>query len=389
DRPNQVEGVIAHEAGHIAGGHTARSDEAIASATRPVILSLVLAAGAIAAGAPEAGIGLLGLGQNIGLANVLKYSRGQESSADQAAITYLDAVGASSRGLIEFFGKLRNLQVITGRRVNPYLQTHPLANQRVSALKRRAEQSPYYLDSDTQEEMERFWLIQAKIKGFLQEAHFTLREYPLTDQSDPALYARAVAYYRSADIERGLVEVEQLIAKYPENPYYQELKGQMLFEYGRVRESIAPHRKSVSLAPDKALLRINLGRALLATEDVSQFEEATTILNSALRLEPDNSFGWFELARAYGGLDKIGHAHLATAESRYHAGAKAEANQFARRAMTQLDHGTPEWRRASDIIVATQDDAPRLQNRGGPERAPTPEEDDHRSPEDVPDPLFN
>ena len=389
DRPNQVEGVIAHEAGHIAGGHTARSDEAIAAATRPMLLSLALAAGAIAAGAPDAGIGILGLGQTIGVANVLKYSRGQESSADQAAITYLDQVGSSSRGLIEFFGKLRNFQVITGHRVNPYLQTHPLANNRMTALRDRAETSKYYMESDPPEEIARFKLIQAKIKGFLQEPRFTMREYPLTDQSDPALYARAVSFYRSSQIDKALTEINQLLERYPDNPYYHELKGQMLFEFGRVSESIDPHRKSVDLAPTKALLRINLGRALIATEDKSQYEEAVGILKSALLIEPDNSFGWFELARAYGGLDQIGLAHLATAESRYHVGDKAQANQFARRALAALDQGTPEYRKASDIIIATEGDLPKGERGKVEDRNPTPGETEQRRPGEVPDPLFN
>ncbi|MEO0880963.1 MAG: tetratricopeptide repeat protein, partial [Pseudomonadota bacterium] len=282
------------------------------------------------------------------------YSRGQESAADQAAITYLDATGQSSRGLIEFFGKLRNFQVITGRRVNPYLQTHPLANQRMTALTRRATSSEFYTESDTPEEIARLRMIQAKIKGFLQEAHFTLREYPASDTSDPGRYARAVAYYRSSDIEKALMEIDALIVKEPDNPYFHELKGQMLFEFGRVEESIEPHAKSVELAPEKPLLRINLGRALIATEDKARYEEATEVLRSALRLENDNSFGWFELARAYGGLDQIGQAHLATAESRYHARDLAQASQFARRAMRELDRGTPEWRRASDILFTAQ-----------------------------------
>ena len=356
DTPNQIQGVIAHETGHIAGGHTARTDDALAAASRPMLLSLVLAGAAVAAGAPEAGIGLLGLGQNIGLANVLKFSRGQESSADQAAITYLDQVGASSEGLVEFFGKLRNMQVITGRRVNPYLQTHPLANQRMSALNERVQKSPHTDKKDSPEEIARLRLIQGKIKGFLQEPHFTLREYPLQDKSDPALYARAVAYFRSSEIDKALAEINTLLERQPENPYFHELKGQMLFEYGRVSQSIAPHRKSVELAPNKPLLRINLGRALLATEDKSQFEESATILRSALQLEKDNAFAWFELARAYGGMGQLGKAHLATAESKYFAGDKQGANQFARRAMRELKQGTADWRRATDIILTTQEE---------------------------------
>ena len=387
DKPNQVVGVIAHEAGHIAGGHTARSDEALSSATRPMLLSLVLAAGAIAAGAPDAGLAVLGLGQTIGVANALKYSRGQESSADQAAITYLDRVGMSSKGLIEFFGKLRNLQVITARQANPYLQTHPLANSRMSALTRRAEESEHYLKTDTPEEIKRMRMIQAKIKGFLQEAHFTMREYPLSDSSDPARYARAVAYYRSAQIDKGLSEINTLIEKDAENPYFYELKGQMLFEYGRVEESIVPHRRSTELAPTKALLKINLGRALLATENPANYDAAVKAFKAALLLEPDNSFGWYELARAYGGLDQIGLAHLASAESRYHVGDKGQANQFARRAMAALDQGTPEYRKAADIIVATQGDLPK--GFGNEERRKPAPEEEKRRPGDVPDPLFN
>lgn len=354
DTPNQIEGVIAHETGHMAGGHTARSDEAMASASRPMLLSLVLAAGAIAAGAPDAGIGILGLGQTMGYANVMKFSRSQEASADQAAVTYLDAIHHSSAGLIQFFGKLRNSEILLNRRINPYLQSHPLSNQRIASLTERAEASPYYNEKDSSAAIERLKLIQAKINGFMQETNVTLRQYPLSDQSDPAHYARAVAYYRGSNLDKALKEVNLLIDKFPDNPYYEELKGQMLFEFGRVEDSIAPHARSVELAPTKALLRINLGRALIATEDTAHFPEAIKELKAALLIEPDNSFGWSELARAYGGLGQDAMADLATAEARYHGGAPGEAAQFARRAQRGLKLGTPEYREASDIIAAAQ-----------------------------------
>lgn len=405
DTPNQIEGVIAHEAGHIAGGHTARSDEAVAAATRPMLLSLVLAAGAIAAGAPQAGVGILGLGQTIGIANVLKYSRGQEASADQAAVTYLDAVGHSSAGLIEFFAKLRNAQILTNRRVNPYMQSHPLSNQRITALTERAESSPYYDVKNTPEEIERLELIKAKINGFMQETNITLRQYPLSDQSDPAHYARAVAYYRGAMLDKALKEIDVLIEKFPDNPYYRELKGQMLFEFGHVEESIAPHAQSVKLAPTKALLRINLARALIATEEPTRYPKAVEELRAALLIEPDNSFGWYELARAYAGLGQAAMADLATAESRYHAGAPGEAAVFARRAQRGLKRGTPEYRQALDIIAAAQVAGETRQGGGArmPNPAPAPDEtgedesedgDETPAPErprdgDVPDPPTN
>lgn len=391
DTPNQVEAVIAHEAGHLAGGHSARTGDAIAKASRPIILGLLLGAAAIAAGAPDAGFGLLSLGQTIGTANFLKYSRGQEATADQASVTYLDRIGHSSMGAVEIWRKLRNSQIIRGNKLNPFFLTHPLANERLVALQRRAEASPYKDVKDPPEEIERLKYIQAKIYGFLHDPQITLRKYPETDQSGPARYARALAYYRVAKVDDGLEVLRTLIEEHPENPYFRELEGQMLFEFGRTLESVEPHRKAIALKPDSALLRINLGRSLLGANEPDMTQQAVSEFKQALLLESDNSFGWYELARAYGALDQEHMALLATAESRYHAGAKPEANSFARRAMTGLSRGTPEWRQASDIILATQPEGVAIPLPTGVEppapvkTLPAPEPE--KAP-DVPDPTI-
>ena len=352
DRPNQIIGVIAHETGHMTGGHLARSDEAIARASRPILLSLALGLGAIAAGAPEAGIGILGLGQSAAQATYLRYSRGQEASADQAAITFLDATGQSSKGLLEFFEKLRNLQVISGYRINPYLQTHPLASQRVTALTLRAERSPFWNKPDDPAEIEQLHLIQAKIRGFLQEPNVTLRQYPLSDQSDAADYARSVAWYRASQLDKALPAIEGLIERHPDNPFFYELKGQMLFEHGEVEAAIAPHRRSTELAPIEPLLKVNLARAMIATEDKTRARDAITQLRAATRIEPTNGFAWAEMARAYDMIGEETLSYLATAEARYAYGAYGDAVRFARRAQQGLECGTPEFRQATDILAA-------------------------------------
>jgi predicted Zn-dependent protease len=389
DTPNQMEAVIAHEAGHLAGGHTARTGDAIATASRPMILGLLLGAAAIAAGAPDAGLAALSLGQTVGTANFLKYSRGQEAAADQAGITYLTKLGKSGQGALEVWRKLRNQQIIRGYNINPYWVTHPLANARLTALQSRVEASPYLDVKDPPEEIERLKYIQAKIHGFLHDPNATLRKFPLSDQSGPAHYARAVAYFRIAKMDEALSEIRTLTAQDPSNPYFHELEGQMLFEFGRTNEAIAPHRQSVELLSDNALLRINLGRALLASGEPEMIEESSEEFRRALLLEPDNSFGWFELARAYGALDREPMALLATAESRFHAGAKVDANQFARRAMAGLSRGTPEWRQASDIILATQPEGqaiPLPPGVGEPAPRRQPEDETDQTP-DVPDPM--
>ena len=391
DNPNQIEAVIAHEAGHLAGGHSARTDEALAKASRPMLLGLVLAAGAIAAGAPDAGLAALGLGQTIGTANILRYSRGQESAADQASITYLDKIGHSSKGALDLWRKMRNSQILRGEKINPYMQTHPMATERLSALSGRALSSPYYEVQDSEEEIERLEYIKAKIYGFLHDPNFTQRKYPLTDQSGPAHYARALAYFRTSQIDKAMSEIGTLTELYPDNPYFHELAGQMLFEFGRADDAIEPHRRSVQLLPDNALLRINLGRAILASQVQGNNEQAISEFKQALLIEPDNSFGWFELARAYGAAGDTPMADLATAESRYHAGAKADANHFARRAMVKLKKGTPDWRRAADIVMASQPEGeePVLpeasKKQPGPEPV-KPEKNKGGAP-DVPDPT--
>lgn len=391
DTPNQIEAVIAHEVAHIAVGESVRRPQAYATAARPMLLSLLLAAGAIAAGAPEAGIGLLGLGQTVGTANALRFTRGQEASADQSSITYLDALGKSSKGALELWTKVRNSQIIRGRRINPYMQTHPLANDRLTALQQRAEASPYFHVKDSAEEIHRLHLIQAKIYGFLHDPNYVFRRYPLSDQSEPAHYARSVAYFRQSKIDEAVSEITTLIEQRPDHPYFHELKGQILFEYGHVMEAIEPQRRAVELMPDVALPRISLGRSLLATNEPALMEEAVTQFRRALFLERNNSFGWFELARTYSALGDDAMANLATAESRFHAGARGDANVFARRAMTRLERGSTEWRQAMDIILATQpeDGAPPLPTGVGEETSePRKTRDETVRRQDVPDPAL-
>lgn len=369
DVPNQIEGVIAHEAGHIAGGHSQRTEQAMTAASRPVMLSLVLGTAAILAGAPDAGMGIIGLGQQVGMSNFLRYSRGQESSADQAGLSYLEEVGHSGKGLIDFFRKLRNQQLISSYADRAqYYSTHPMANDRMATLERRVKASPYYEVTDSEENIHRLKMIQAKIHGFMNRPQATLRKYPFSDQSQPAHYARAVAYYRDAMLDEALGEIDQLIEEEPDNPFFHELKGQMLFEHGKIAESVAPHRTSMELAPQYALLKINYARSVVALEDRSRTPDAINVLKTALDMERDNYLGWTELARAYSFMGDNSMAALATAEAYFHADVPHEAHRFATRALEDLPEQTTEWRQASDIVNATRDDALRYRRRNPNDR---------------------
>jgi len=363
DRPAQVIGVIAHEAGHIAGGHVARIGDAISTAGTPMIVTMLLGLGAAIAGAPDAGMALMASGQHIAERAILRHSRVQESSADQAAVTYLEKTGQSARGLLEVTEKFRHMEVLSARNQNPYVRTHPLSSDRIAALSNRVVNSPYADIRETPKQLYEFDMMQAKLYAFLHRSDLTFRKYPTSNKSLPARYARAIAYFRDPDIHNAMAEINSLIAEQPNNPYFQELAGQILFESGRAAESIPYHRKSVELMPNAPLLRLNLAQALLADEDPSNVQEAINHLDTALRYENDNSFGWYQLAVAYERSNNVPLANLATAERHYYNRQMGMAIQFARRAQDKLNRGTPQWQRAVDIMQVAAIEQAKQNNR--------------------------
>ena len=196
--------------------------------------------------------------------------------------------------------------------------------------------------------------MKAKLKAFTEPPQQTWIDFPQTDRSFPARYARAIAYYRALDTERALKSIDALIADKPDDPYLWELKGQVLFESGRAKEAEGAHRRSVELKPDAPLLRVNLAQAILAQDDGRRADEAIPHLQKAIALEKDNAFAWKLMAEAYDAKGEGGEARLATAEERYAVGDLAQARVFAMRARELLKPGTPEWRRAADIVLVSK-----------------------------------
>ncbi|MBR9825510.1 MAG: M48 family metallopeptidase [Alphaproteobacteria bacterium] len=353
ETPNQLIGVIAHETGHISGAHLARSGDAMRAASVPVYVSMGLGLLAAFAGEGGAAGALLASSQQFGALSYLTYSRGQEASADQAAVNLLDATGQSSLGLVEFFERFRYQEVMSQARRFPYFRSHPLSSDRIAALREVVETSEFYEVRDTQEEIDRLRRIQAKIYGFLMEPRFVFWRYPESDQSLPARYARAVAYYHDARIEEARAELDTLIAEEPDNPYFQELYGQMLFESGFAEESIQYHERSVELMPAAALLRINLAVSMIATEDPRLLDEAETHLRVALDVEPSNPFAWYQLSLVHERNGDTPLAQLAIAEQSFAIGNRSRARQFATRARAELEQGTIAHFRASEIIAVS------------------------------------
>lgn len=364
---NEVQGVLAHELGHIQGGHVIRSSEGIKAATGISLLSLILGAAAVAAGAGDAGIGLLLAGQQAALGKFLAFSRVQEATADAAGAQYLAAAGISGRGSLDFFKRLQNLEfryAVKQDDDQAYGRTHPLSGDRVAALREVYVIDPAW-DKPSDPRLEaRFVRVKAKLVGFIGEPARTLRQYPESDRSVAARYARAYAWHRSAYPDRALGEATALLASDPDDPYFLELQGQILLESGRPRDAIVPLRKAVAGSRSQPLIAALLGHALIATEDNAFAAEAEEVLRTAVAVDNENPFAWYQLGLVYAQRGDQARAALATAE-RYQLQGRAAplALRHAELAMAALPTGSPDWIRAQDIALVARAEVEQLRKR--------------------------
>ena len=375
ETPEMIIGIIAHETGHLAGGHLPKTSDAIARAQVPIILSTLLGIGAVAAGAGDVGAAIIAAGQTVGERSFLSYSRAQEASADQAALSYLEASGETARGLLDVFQLFGAEERAAGvDQQDSYASSHPLSYERFSALENRATLSPHY-DRTSARRQYQYDMVRAKLRGFLDDPVITTRRYPDYDQSDPALYARSVAYYQQGDTQRSVKEIDVLISRHPGNPYFHELRGQVLLEGGKITEAVDAYDTAVELAPDESLILTALGTALVAQESVDENRRAIPILQRAIELDEENPFAMRQLALAYARDGRLGFAELTSAERAFLLKDIKQAKLHVQRAMSKLEEHSPAWQRARDIeqqvavleAKAAEEDRRR---RGGGKRTP-------------------
>lgn len=360
ETPNQIIGVLAHETGHLAGGHLSKLRERLAEAQTQMIIAMLLGAGALAAGSRS--------GANSGLTNagaaamsapgevirrtLLSYVRQQEENADKAGVKFLTATGQSPRGMYETFKRFTDESLFAARGADPYVQSHPMPAERVRALEELARSSPYWEKKDDPALQLRHDMVRAKISAFMERQDTVYRRYPLSNTSLPARYAHAVTTYLHGDLRNALVQIDGLIQLQPANPYFYELRGQALLEGGKPQEAIAPLRKAVQLSNNAPLIEMLLGQALVASDNKAYTEEAIAILRAAVARETEAPIGYTQLAMAYGRKGDFAQADLASAQAAYLRGDNKTARDLASRAKTRFAIGTPGWVKADDIVSA-------------------------------------
>jgi predicted Zn-dependent protease len=359
--PNQIIGVLAHETGHLAGGHLAKMREQLARAQTSMIIAMLLGAGALVAGArsgnsngalSNAGVATLAAPQELIRSSLLSYQRSQEENADRAGVKFLTATGQSAKGMYDTFKRFTDESLFAAHGADPYMQSHPMPVDRVAALEEIAHSSPYWDKKDDPALQLRHDMVRAKISAFLERQDTVYRRYPLSDTSLPGRYAHAIATYRHGDLRNALTQIDALIQLQPANPYFYELRGQALLEGGKPAEAIAPLRKAVQLSGNNALIEMLLGQALVATDNNAYSAEAIEILRAAVARETEAPLGYQQLAMAYARKGDYAEADLASAQAAYLRGDNKTARDLASRAKTRFAIGTPGWVRADDIVTS-------------------------------------
>lgn len=355
--PNEIIGVIAHETGHIVGGHLTLQRERLSTAQIIAVAGMLLGAGAMVAGArqPSSNSGQGGMGvmlgaQELAYRTMMSYQRGEEQAADRAAIRFLDQTGQSGRGVLETFRKLSNDSMFKMEKVDPYLMSHPAPQERISNLETLVMASPDKDNKDPASLQARHDMMRAKLYGFAARADEVSRRYPQSDLSLPAKYARAILNYRMKRFQDSLAQIDDLIGAQPDNAYFHELKGQVLLESGRPREAIPPLRRALAIMPNAGLIRTLLGHAMLATDDAGLVDDAISELSNAAQREPNSSDSFEFLASAYARKDNVALAEFNTAQAAFIAGDYQAAMNHADRAKKLLPPGSPAALKADDIL---------------------------------------
>jgi len=356
--PNEIIGVLAHETGHLAGGHLSKLRTQLAQAQTQMIVAMLLGVGAMVAGrggnngASNAGMAAISAPQEMIRRNLLSYQRQQEENADRAGVRFLTATGQSAKGMYETFRRFSEDSLFSSRGADPYLQSHPMPAQRVAALETLAKSSPYWDKQDSPALQARHDMMRAKTSGFMERPETVYRRYPPSDTSLPARYARAISTYLHGDLRSALAQIDTLIQAQPANPYFYELRGQALLEGGKPNEAIAPLRKAVQLSGGAPLIQMLLGQALVATGNKAYSAEAIAILRGALAREAEAPLGYAQLAMAYGRNGDYAEADLAAAQAAFLRGDNKTARGLAMRAKSRFAVGSPGWVKADDIVSA-------------------------------------
>ena len=351
DTPEMLQAVIAHEAAHIANGHLARRTENLRAAQRAATFGTAMALIAAAAGGGEAAAGIAAGTSASALRSFLGHTRAEEASADRSAASYLRWAGISPGGLVALHRKFAGQELLSSANQDPYMRSHPTSRERLRAAEAFLDE---FGDQAQQNQNADYWFarIKGKLSAFLRAPGWTLRRAKDETHPDIRLMREAAAHHQNRNLASAQAAIDGALAHRPDDPFYYELKGQILLENRRVSQAVTAYGKAVDLAPRDPLILAGYGRALLAN---GQTKAALEALEKARARDYRNARLMQDLGAAYAKVGNNGMAATVTAERYALLGRLSDAGIHARRAVAQLPVGSPGWQRAQDVLIAAED----------------------------------
>ncbi len=342
DSAAEVAGVIAHETGHISGGHLFRAKEAVDNLSFQAMLANILGlAAAVGAKSSDVGIAISSAGQSMALRTILRHTRIQETSADQAGVRFMQDAGLPVDGFLTFMQKLEAQELLPESEQSAYVRTHPLTRDRVDFLRNMVQKSTHNPSPAGWEELHQ--RMKAKLEGYLYPDRALVKK----DASANTRYGQAIAWYRKNKSDKAITLIEGLLKEEPKNPYFHELKAQIYFEQGKIAQSLPPYAQAVEYAPKSGLIRAAYGHALLESGKIS---DAILQFQRSLQTEPRSSRTHRLLGIAYGKQGKEGLSRLHLAEEALLTNKLDFAEKEANLALAHLPEKSPSRLRAKDIL---------------------------------------
>lgn len=356
--PDALIGVIAHEVGHIAGGHLVRSYERGSSLEKQMVLGYVLGIAAIFAGSPEAGSAMILGSSQIAERSFLKFSRSQEEAADSLAIQYLAKMHYPADGLIGLLEGFDADLIGFKDKIDEYQITHPVSRKRIDLIKSKTANQKFSDQKINQKLQSKLNRILEKLEGFLDDPQKLIEKYD-RDHSDRAIYIKSIAYFRLGEFKKAQNFLEKIIKISPQDGFLYELQGDFFFGSGKNDEAIAAYKKAIKNLGEKdaVISRINLANCVIAAVESEQdlLKIAIENLNQARKFENENPILFKSLSRAYEKIGDKARSALMLAEFNFLTDNKEKCQKLAKEALESLaEIATAERIRAQDLIELTK-----------------------------------
>ena len=347
--PNALRAVIAHELGHTIGGHMVQISQRMHDEMMRTMIIQALGVGLMVAGGnPTAGVGVMAGATGIAQQSLLSFSRDEERMADDMAIDLMVAANQNPNGLLDVFDQMHNMNGEFESRVNPNRVNHPLTNERINNTKTKISKLksvPKKSEFEIARENKNYEILRAKLIGYLDQGKNVIAQYPYSNKSDAAIYARAIANMRAGDLATAKTGTQTLINRNPNNPYFYELLGDIEYQYGAYDDSVRAYEQSLKQTTNAP--QIETALALVLSERNKPGDSARAIeLCKKVILTEQSPLSYWILAR----VTKDGESDWAMAEYYNMNGDTKNAKKYAKSAQKKSKKGTPEYIKSGDIL---------------------------------------